>query len=75
MKNQMASVLLLVLFLLSSQMETTHSQQYSCVDLCQTGCVARYLPDAKKVSRCERKCSIDCNRKGKGPAAKDVGRG
>ncbi|CAL1385493.1 unnamed protein product [Linum trigynum] len=33
---------------------------YDCYDVCTTFCV-QYAPDARRMSRCEIKCGIECD--------------
>ncbi|KAL5721180.1 hypothetical protein ACHQM5_013772 [Ranunculus cassubicifolius] len=51
------ALLLISLFLLSSQMETAQSQGIDCYDSCSTACVQ---PDTRLMTRCDRKCQIRC---------------
>ncbi|MQM21075.1 hypothetical protein Taro_054108 [Colocasia esculenta] len=60
-KMKAAAAVLLLLVLLSSQVEETKSQQYSCIDMCTTGCVASYINNDRLRQRCERKCDIRCS--------------
>ncbi|KAK2664039.1 hypothetical protein Ddye_002613 [Dipteronia dyeriana] len=57
MKKMMVAVTI-VLLLMSSQMDTVHSDAFDCLDACQTGCVQ---PDTRLMQRCDRKCQIKCD--------------
>ncbi|KAL5705359.1 hypothetical protein ACHQM5_023671 [Ranunculus cassubicifolius] len=64
--KQVAVVMLVILFLLSSQMENAQSQgqdQFSCYDYCSTWCALDFMSDSRRMQRCEIKCSIICSPK------------
>ncbi|KAF9608442.1 hypothetical protein IFM89_009808 [Coptis chinensis] len=63
------TALLVMLFLLSIQVQTIEPAVTDCYDACSTGCVQR---DTRLMQRCDRKCAIKCE-----PSAlvEEVGRG
>ncbi|PIA34567.1 hypothetical protein AQUCO_03700094v1 [Aquilegia coerulea] len=50
-------VLMVILFLFSSHIETVKPDAADCYDGCSTACVQR---DTRKMQRCDIKCSIRC---------------
>ncbi|KAK9929514.1 hypothetical protein M0R45_026610 [Rubus argutus] len=58
MKNMSVLVLVLVLCVMSSNMEQSFAQ-VDCYDACSTGCVS-YFNNPRLMSRCDRKCQIKC---------------
>ncbi|XP_010260946.1 PREDICTED: uncharacterized protein LOC104599900 isoform X2 [Nelumbo nucifera] len=60
MEMKKVAAVLLVLFLVSSQMVSIEGDAFDCYDACSTGCVNR---DVRTMLRCDRKCAIKCDRK------------
>ncbi|KAF6157272.1 hypothetical protein GIB67_000788 [Kingdonia uniflora] len=58
--KKITCALMLVLLLVSFQMNTVESAASDCLDACQTGCAVSYIRDPKRMSRCDRKCTIKC---------------
>ncbi|KAK7302474.1 hypothetical protein RJT34_13364 [Clitoria ternatea] len=48
---------MMVLLVISSQMDSVESDASDCLDACSTACVQR---DARLQARCDRKCTIRC---------------
>ncbi|KAL1336301.1 hypothetical protein HN51_030688 [Arachis hypogaea] len=57
LKMKMGAVVML-LFIICSQMESVQSDAFDCLDACQTACVSP--GDLRLQQRCERKCQIKC---------------
>lgn len=51
-------LLVLVVFVISVNLEYVEPQGVNCYDSCSTGCVQR---DTRLMLRCDRKCSIRCS--------------
>ncbi|XP_009778026.1 uncharacterized protein LOC107789026 isoform X2 [Nicotiana tabacum] len=57
-----AAMAMLLIILLSANMETVDAQGVNCYDSCETACVG--LPQ-REYLRCARKCQIRCGPGGK----------
>ncbi|KAE9595095.1 hypothetical protein Lal_00041291 [Lupinus albus] len=60
MKMKMKKIgvaIIMLLFVICSQMETVNSDASDCLDACSTACVQR---DTRLMQRCDRKCQIKC---------------
>ncbi|PIA34566.1 hypothetical protein AQUCO_03700093v1 [Aquilegia coerulea] len=54
------AVIMVLLFLLSSHIETVKPDASDCLDACQTGCVAQYIRNPRKRQQCDAACVIKC---------------